>query len=100
MAQLLLIRHGETVWNREGRFQGAIDVPLSEKGKAEARQLGAYLRDKPLKAIYSSHLSRALETAQAVARHHHLPVQVVKDLGNQYGRVGWPQLGRDLGKVA
>ena len=105
MAQLLLIRHGETVWNREGRFQGAIDVPLSEKGKAEARQLGAYLRDKPLKAIYSSHLSRALETAQAVARHHHLPVQVVEGLGeiNMGEWAGhsweeiwekWPELGR------
>lgn len=105
MAHLLLIRHGETIWNREGRFQGAKDVPLSNKGRAEARQLGAYLRDKPLDAIYSSHLSRALDTAQAVAFHHNLPVQVVEGLGeiNMGEWAGlsweeiwdkWPELGR------
>lgn len=105
MAKLLLIRHGETIWNREGIFQGAIDVPLSEKGEAEARQLGAYLRDKPLNAIYSSHLCRALDTAKAVSLYHSSPVQVVKELGEidmgEWAGLSWeaiwekwPELGR------
>jgi len=105
MAQLLLIRHGETIWNRERRFQGVMDIPLSEKGREEARQLAAFLGDKHLDAIYSSHLSRALDTAKAVAAYHDLEVQAVEDLSEinvgEWAGLGWeeiwerwPELGR------
>lgn len=105
MAGLLLIRHGETIWNREQRFQGALDVPLSDKGREEAGLLAASLADKPLAAIYASPLSRARDTAQAVAAHHGLPVLTVENLsevnvgewaGHTWEEVWakWPELGR------
>jgi broad specificity phosphatase PhoE len=64
---ILLARHGETDWNREGRFQGHADRPLNETGRAQAFELGEALRADELAAVYSSPLRRALETAEAVA---------------------------------
>ena len=80
MAYLLLIRHGETMWNREKRFQGATDIPLSDKGRAQARRVAGFLADMPLDAIYSSPLQRALDTATAVAEGHGLEVGIVNDI--------------------
>ena len=64
---LYLVRHGETEWNRIGRWQGATDIPLSEVGRAQARLLAARLRDSRITEVYASQLSRAIETAQIVA---------------------------------
>jgi probable phosphoglycerate mutase len=64
---LLLIRHGETEWNRERRFQGVVDVSLSERGRSQAELLAAWLAHEPLDAIYSSDLLRARATAETVA---------------------------------
>jgi len=64
---LYLVRHGETEWNRIGRWQGATDIPLSDVGRAQARLLAARLRDSRIAAVYASQLSRALETAQILA---------------------------------
>ena len=63
---LLLVRHGETVWNQENRWQGQADVPLSETGRAQARRLAQRLRaeGRPVRAIYASDLSRAFHTAE------------------------------------
>ena len=63
---LLLVRHGETVWNQESRWQGQADVPLSETGRAQAWRLAQRLRaeGRPLRAIYASDLSRAFHTAE------------------------------------
>lgn len=105
MARLLVIRHGETAWNREQRFQGARDVPLNEKGRQQASLLAAYLGDKPLAAIYSSPLSRAVATAEAVAAYHSLTVRQAPGLseinvgeweGLNWEQIWakWPQLGR------
>jgi phosphoserine phosphatase len=74
---ILLARHGETDWNREGRFQGHADPPLNATGRAQAAELAAELKAVGLAAVYSSPLRRALETAQAVAGEHGLePVAV------------------------
>lgn len=62
-----LIRHGETVWNREGRIHGQLDVPLDEAGVRQARAIAAALRTRPIGAIYSSDLGRARQTAQPLA---------------------------------
>lgn len=67
MTRLILIRHGETVWNRERRMQGQQDSPLSELGMWQARQLARRLAQEPFAALYSSDLGRAHETAKCVA---------------------------------
>lgn len=63
-----LIRHGETQWNREGRYQGATDIELSEEGKAQAELLAKRFQYMPLDAIYVSPLKRAMRTAEAVGK--------------------------------
>ena len=68
MKTLFLFRHGETDWNVQERFQGHLDVPLNDKGRAQAAGIIPYLRENKIEAILSSDLSRALETAQIVAR--------------------------------
>jgi probable phosphoglycerate mutase len=74
---VLLARHGETDWNREGRFQGHADPPLNDLGRAQARELADRLAHEPLAAVYASPLRRAYETAEIVAAAHHLPLRSV-----------------------
>jgi len=71
---ILLARHGETDWNREGRWQGWADPPLNETGRSQARRLAEQLRNTPFDAVYSSDLRRAQETADIVAEPHRVPV--------------------------
>jgi broad specificity phosphatase PhoE len=74
---ILLARHGETDWNREGRFQGWADPPLNRTGLDQAVELSVRLMAEELAAVYSSPLVRALETAEIVAASHGLePVTV------------------------
>lgn len=78
--QLFLIRHGETMWNVERRCQGHTDIPLNEKGLAQAEKLGEFMHDVALHAVYASDLSRAAQTAEKVARQHGLQVQKCRGL--------------------
>lgn len=64
---IYLVRHGETDWNASGRWQGQADVPLNPNGRAQALALGAALRETDVRAIASSDLARASETARIVA---------------------------------
>jgi broad specificity phosphatase PhoE len=80
MTTLLLVRHGETDWNADGRLQGQTDRPLSDFGRRQARQLADELADEELEAIYSSNLSRARETAEIVGERLGLPVELDADL--------------------
>ena len=80
MTTLLLVRHGETDWNADGRLQGQTDRPLSDYGRRQARQLADELADEQLGAIYSSDLSRARETAEIVGERIGLPVELDPDL--------------------
>ena len=67
--RILLVRHGETAWNADGRLQGHLDIALNDTGREQARRLALALMDErePIDIIYSSDLARALQTAQAVA---------------------------------
>ena len=80
MTALLLVRHGETDWNADGRLQGHTDRPLSDYGRRQARELAGALEGEELEAIYSSDLARARETAEIVGERLGLPVVVDPDL--------------------
>lgn len=75
MTRVFLVRHGTTDWNNEEVFRGRIDCPLNETGLAEAGALAAHFADVQLDAIFSSPLSRAIRTAQAIAAAQGLEVQ-------------------------
>jgi probable phosphoglycerate mutase len=77
---LLLIRHGETDWNADGRLQGHTARPLSDFGRRQARQLADDLEDEEIEAIYASDLARARETAEIVGERLGLPVMLDPDL--------------------
>jgi probable phosphoglycerate mutase len=68
MTELILIRHGETDWNRELRFQGHIDVPLNEVGHEQARRLGERLAHEKIDQFYASDLIRTRQTAEPTQR--------------------------------
>lgn len=74
MTEIIIIRHGETEWNKTGRFQGHSDVPLSAEGRAQAEALGRNLVVDHVDAIYASDLTRAMETAAPLAARFGLPV--------------------------
>ncbi len=76
MTTLLLVRHGETDWNAGRRWQGHTDVPLNDRGRAQAAALAEELAADPPQAIYTSDLSRARDTAEIVAARLGVPVIV------------------------
>ncbi len=76
-----MVRHGETEWNKLHRIQGgASNIPLNETGRQQAEYLALRLRSESIQAIYSSPLSRSLDTAQAIAQYHQLEVLLEPDL--------------------
>jgi len=103
MTKFILVRHGQTEWNRVERFRGRADVPLNETGAAQARATGERIAAEwePV-AVYSSPLSRSVRTGEAIAGHFDLPVKVRPNLADiDYGewqgltpdeaRARWPQ---------
>ncbi|MBN1313409.1 MAG: histidine phosphatase family protein [Anaerolineae bacterium] len=76
MTRLVLIRHGKTDWNLEGRYQGQADQPLNELGRSQAEKLAEQLAGQTFEAIYSSDLRRAQETARYLAEKVGLQVQL------------------------
>jgi broad specificity phosphatase PhoE len=73
--RILLVRHGQTDWNKDGRWQGVLPIGLNSEGHDQAQRLAQHLRDRPIAHIVSSDLPRAFETAQAIAAVHGLSVQ-------------------------
>lgn len=73
---LYCIRHGESVFNSQGRIQGQADPPLSELGRRQSQALGRALARAPIAAVFASPLRRAYETAEAVATALQLPIRV------------------------
>ena len=81
--ELILIRHGETDWNRELRFQGHIDVPLNDIGHEQARRIGLRLATESVQHVVSSDLMRAQQTARPAASQLGLPVDTTIGLREQ-----------------
>lgn len=77
---IYLVRHGETAWNAGGKFQGHSDIPLTERGREQARTLAARLSSLKIDAFYSSDLSRARETAEILAEPHQGTVYYLPEL--------------------
>ena len=82
--RILAIRHGETTWNQDKRLQGHLDIPLNERGHWQAQRAADALRDEPIAAVYSSDLSRAHQTASAIAAALGLEVLVRSDLRERH----------------
>ncbi|WP_346290650.1 histidine phosphatase family protein [Sphaerothrix gracilis] len=84
--RLLLVRHGETEWNRQKRFQGQIDIPLNENGIAQAEKAAEFLKSIRLDAAVTSPLLRPKATAEAILKHHpHLTLGLedrLKEIGH------------------
>jgi 2,3-bisphosphoglycerate-dependent phosphoglycerate mutase len=80
VTELLLVRHGETDWNAEGRLQGHTDRPLNEYGRRQAIELADRLAGEGADAIYASDLVRAQTTAEIIGERLGLPVVVDPDL--------------------
>ena len=105
--RLLLVRHGETDWNRQGRFQGQIDIPLNANGRSQAEAAGRFLASVPIQRAWSSAMARPRQTAEAILRAHPgVPMVTTTGLleighGLWEGRLeseiaeGWPQLLAD-----
>ncbi len=74
MTQIILVRHGQTPWNKDKIFRGSRDIPLNDTGREEARLAGEWLKTETIQAAYCSPLSRARDTGEAIAQHHGLQV--------------------------
>ncbi|PIU64401.1 MAG: alpha-ribazole phosphatase [Armatimonadetes bacterium CG07_land_8_20_14_0_80_40_9] len=75
MTKLILVRHGETEWNKDWRYQGQADLPLNKEGRRQALKLAKRLKEEKISAILSSDLKRAYQTANIIAKSHHLRVK-------------------------
>ena len=94
-----LIRHGETAWNEEGRCQGVTDIPLTEKGRRQARAVANTFERKPICRILTSPLQRARDTAALIAQAHTISLECYDELkewdqGRLEGLTG-PELMQD-----
>jgi len=79
--KLILVRHGETHWNKDGLVQGAdSDIELNDTGLEQARRLAAFLKNEPLVGVLSSPLRRAITTAEVIASQHQLSVEIDQGL--------------------
>jgi probable phosphoglycerate mutase len=82
--RIIAVRHGETAWNVDTRIQGQLDIPLNEMGRWQAQRLGRALVGQEIRAIYSSDLMRAAETAQAVATAAGVPLNTTQGLRERH----------------
>lgn len=91
--RLYLVRHGATQLTAEDRFSGAVGVDLSDEGRHQVRRLAERLADDGIRAVYTSPLSRTIETAEILAKPHRLPL-VRRDGLREIGHGRWEGLTR------
>ncbi len=79
-SRIILVRHGETNWNKEGRFQGQIDIPLNEKGKEQASKASKYLEEIEFTKAFSSSMKRPYETAKIILNKNNIQIAKIESL--------------------
>ena len=79
MTRIILVRHGETVWNVEMKYQGQTDIELTANGREQAKKVAARLAKEKIDVVYASDLSRARVTAEEIAKRQNLPVMIVPE---------------------
>jgi len=105
LTHVLALRHGQTAWNTEQRLQGQLDIPLDATGRWQADRLGLALADSNIECIYSSDLSRTVDTASPTAQRLGLPIELDATLrergfgvfeGSTYAEIEhrWPREAR------
>jgi broad specificity phosphatase PhoE len=98
MTELLLVRHGETDWNRDRRFQGHADPPLNDKGREQANALAQELAAEGIELVYTSDLARARETAEIVGARLGANVLLLRELREidvgEWQGLTWPEIER------
>lgn len=104
MTRLFLVRHGETEWNKNLRYQGHRDIPLSEEGRAQAHKIAHRLAGEKFDAAYASDLSRALETARQIASYHSgLDIKIMPELKEtnfgQWEGLTYPEIDKQFHEV-
>ena len=93
MSQLILIRHGQSLWNQANLFTGWVNIPLSQQGYEEAQRAGQQLAQEPIDTIYTSTLLRAQQTATLIMQAHHsqrIPTLLSNDPAGEHSH--WDQL--------
>lgn len=80
MARFFLVRHGQTLWNKEFKYQGQSDVPLTDEGRYQAKLLSESLEGERIDTVYASDLERTIETAEIIAKPHGLKVALAPDM--------------------
>jgi len=98
MAQLILVRHGQTDWDRQDRVQGALDIPLNSEGQKEAQKITEDLSKIKIDKIYSSPVSCSYATACEIAAPHKLKVKKIQELGELNHGVWQGLLIKDIKK--
>ena len=78
--RIILVRHGQTKWNSEGRVQGRTDIPLNARGMAQAEAVGEWLSGRKIDAVYASPLMRAHDTAKAIADRQGVCVKLLGEM--------------------
>lgn len=104
MAYLVLVRHGLTEWNREGRWQGFTDIPITDEGKAEIKKAAGTIKDIKIDVAYTSNLTRTKQTYQQICDALSLSCPVLheaalneRDYGIYTGKNKW-EVEKDLGQ--
>lgn len=80
MIKIYFIRHGESLWNKSSKVQGALDIPLSDRGKREASLIGQRMLEEKIDVVYASDLSRAIDTAKEISSLKGLDVNILEDI--------------------
>lgn len=103
MTKVILVRHGQTIWNVEAKYQGHSDIELTKDGLEQAELVAKRLASEKISSVYASDLSRAFKTAETIASQHNLTVTAVPALrevkfgdweGLTYGNIynKWPEI--------